>query len=106
MRKKFKKMTLAEKKVYIKQKEFEMQKFEYERQIQVLKRGQEKTKHYDTDSSLDEKAARVEDKKTNAYSSIRPSVSQRAGSQTHRHLQSLNVKGTDSVFASNIENLK
>jgi hypothetical protein len=33
MRKKFKKMNLTEKKAYVKQKEFEMQRYEYERQI-------------------------------------------------------------------------
>jgi len=39
MRKKFKKMSLVEKKGYLRQKEFEMQRAEYERQIVSLKRG-------------------------------------------------------------------
>eukprot|EP00347_Sterkiella_histriomuscorum_P003572 403363774 len=67
MRKKFKRMNLTEKKGYIKQKEFEMQRFEYERQIQDMKKitsdkrrsnvklGYLSNGGVDTDSSLDER---------------------------------------------------
>jgi len=44
MKRKFKKMSLSEKKGFIKQKEFEMQRNEYERQILELKKQNGKQK--------------------------------------------------------------
>ncbi len=63
MRKKFKKMNLTEKKGYIKQKEFEMQRYDYERQILDLKKkadnhnGKAQGLHLtaESDSSVDER---------------------------------------------------
>ena len=63
MRKKFKKMNLAEKKGYIRLKEFELQRADYERQIQDLKKlqsakgGELWQGGTDTESSVDERGS-------------------------------------------------
>ena len=51
-------MNLSEKRGYIKQKEFEMQRYEYERQVLELKKQMETGGakiNYDTDSSVEER---------------------------------------------------
>ncbi|CDW77068.1 UNKNOWN [Stylonychia lemnae] len=136
MRKKFKRMNLTEKKAYIKQKEFEMQRFEYEREIQDMRKygGDKKKSHGylsngDSDSSLDERgyppSTKIKHDDGSVSNMPRSSSIQKltsglqskmlfnqVGSQTQRNFKTasgallVNTNNKDSVAWSNNENLK